>query len=133
VFASVFSEARKFGLHFVLANQYMSQFSNTVRAAVFGNVGSKIVYRVGGHDAELLAPEFHVGTLDAGLQLAPEYRPMSAGYLVAQEPFTAWSRRGTARDRITGAPKVSEPEGTWPTISQQSRQRFSRGRGLIER
>ena len=57
-FASLLSEARKFGMHFVLANQYSDQLSNAVRAAVIGNAGTLIVFRVGSRDAELLAPEF---------------------------------------------------------------------------
>jgi hypothetical protein len=59
-----------------------------------------IVYRVGGHDAELLAPEFHPGSVDAGLELSADFRRVLPGDLVAQEPFTAWLRRGIARDRI---------------------------------
>ena len=66
-FASLLSEARKFALHFALANQFTAQLSSAVRAAVIGNAGTLIVFRVGSEDAALLAPEFAVGTLGAGL------------------------------------------------------------------
>ena len=68
------------------------------------------MFRVGSEDAALLAPELAVGTLDAGLMLAPENRPVVAGDLAYQEPFTAWLRRGIERDRIWFAePKLYEP------------------------
>ena len=84
-------------------------------------------------NAALLAPEFAVGTLDAGLILAPENRPVVAGDLASQEPFTAWLRRGIDRDRIFAEPKLYEPLGTAELIREQSRQRFGRSRGAIER
>ena len=132
-FASLLSEARKFALHFALANQFTAQLSNAVRAAVIGNAGTLIVFRVGSEDAALLAPEFAVGTLDAGLMLAPENRPVVAGDLASQEPFTAWLRRGIDRDRIFVEPKLYPSRGTAETIREQSRQRFGRFRGAIER
>ncbi len=66
-FASVLSEARKYRLCLILANQYLAQLtemtatggkSNKVRDAVFGNVGTLIVFRVGAEDAEFLEKEF---------------------------------------------------------------------------
>jgi len=116
-FASLLSEARKFALHFCLANQYTDQLSAAVRSAVIGNAGTLVVFRVGSRDAELLAPEF---------------RPMEAGGLADQEPFTAWLRRGIGRDRITAAPKLYEPLGTAEAIRIQSAQRFGRPRHAIE-
>lgn len=61
-FANILSEARKYKLSLTLANQYVDQMSEEVRAAVFGNVGTTVVFRVGPLDAELLerlfAPTF---------------------------------------------------------------------------
>ena len=132
-FASLLSEARKFALHFALANQFTAQLSSAVRAAVIGNAGTLIVFRVGSEDAALLAPEFAVGTLDAGLMLSPENRPVVAGDLASQEPFSAWLRRGLDRDRIFVEPKLYPPRGTAEAIREQSRQRFGRFRGVIDR
>jgi energy-coupling factor transporter ATP-binding protein EcfA2 len=132
-FASLLSEARKFALHFALANQFTAQVSSAVRAAVIGNAGTLIVFRVGSEDAAMLAPEFAVGTLDAGLMLSPENRPVVAGDLASQEPFTAWLRRGLGRDRIFAEDKLYGQRGTAEAIREQSRQRFGRHRGVIER
>ena len=54
------------------------------------------------------------------------------GDLVAQEPFTAWLRRGTARDRIHAAPKLFGPTGAGEAIRVQSAARFGRPRHVIE-
>jgi hypothetical protein len=57
-FAGILSEARKYKLNLTMAHQYIEQMSEEVRAAVFGNVGSMIVFRVGAYDAEVLEKEF---------------------------------------------------------------------------
>ncbi|HRH22424.1 MAG TPA: type IV secretion system DNA-binding domain-containing protein [Candidatus Paceibacterota bacterium] len=57
-FADILSEARKYKLNLTIAHQYIEQMSDEVRAAVFGNVGTMIVFRVGAFDAEVLEKEF---------------------------------------------------------------------------
>lgn len=57
-FANILSEARKYRLNLILANQYVEQIIETVRNAIFGNVGTIISFRVGAMDAEFLEKEF---------------------------------------------------------------------------
>ncbi len=57
-FATILSEARKYGLNLTVANQYIAQMSDTVRDAVFGNVGSMISFRVSADDAPFLVKQF---------------------------------------------------------------------------
>jgi hypothetical protein len=57
-FADILSEARKYKLNLTIAHQYIEQMEEEVRAAVFGNVGTMIVFRVGAYDAEVLEKEF---------------------------------------------------------------------------
>lgn len=57
-FATILSEARKYGLNLTVANQYISQMSETVRNAVFGNVGTMISFRASADDAAILAKQF---------------------------------------------------------------------------
>jgi len=61
-FASILSEARKYGLNLILAHQYIDQLSETgnerIKNAIFGNVGSFVVFQVGSTDANRLAAEF---------------------------------------------------------------------------
>lgn len=57
-FADILSEARKYHLNLTIAHQYIEQMQEEVRAAVFGNVGTMITFRVGSFDADVLEKEF---------------------------------------------------------------------------
>lgn len=57
-FANILSEARKYRLDLILANQYITQIDERVRDAIFGNAGTLISFRVGAVDAEFLEKEF---------------------------------------------------------------------------
>lgn len=57
-FATILSEARKYGLNLTVANQYISQMQENVRDAVFGNVGTTISFRVSADDAPILSKQF---------------------------------------------------------------------------
>lgn len=57
-FANILSEARKYHLNLILANQYITQIDEKVRDAIFGNAGTLISFRVGAADAEFLEKEF---------------------------------------------------------------------------
>ena len=56
-FENLMSEARKYGLCLTVAHQYVSQLLPSIHAAVLGNVGSIIIFRIGGDDAVKLKPE----------------------------------------------------------------------------
>ncbi len=58
-FADMLAEARKYGLGVFMANQFLDQLHEKIRAAIFGNCGTIISFRVGANDAELLAKEFY--------------------------------------------------------------------------
>ena len=57
-FIKILSEARKYRLNLILANQYMAQVPEDVRAAIFGNVGTLLSFIVGAQDAFYLVKEF---------------------------------------------------------------------------
>src|SRR5205085_1215299 len=57
-FAVILSEARKYALNLTVANQYISQMEETVRSAVFGNVGTIVSFRVSPDDAPFLQKYF---------------------------------------------------------------------------
>lgn len=56
--ATILSEARKYRLSLVAAHQFIAQLTEKIRDAVFGNVGSLIVFRVGADDADYLVKQF---------------------------------------------------------------------------
>jgi energy-coupling factor transporter ATP-binding protein EcfA2 len=117
-FASLLSEARKFAAHFCIANQYIEQLDAAVRAAVLGNAGALIVFRVSGADAKVLASEFD---------------PLPPTELVDQPPFSAWLRRGIGHEHVDLLPPQFEGRGRLALIRRQSRRNFGRLRSIIER
>lgn len=56
--SAILSEARKYKLSLNVAHQYIGQLSDSIKGAIFGNVGSKIVFRVSEDDAKYLEPSF---------------------------------------------------------------------------
>jgi hypothetical protein len=56
--ATILSEARKYRLNLTVAHQFIGQLDEKIRAAVFGNIGSIVSFRVGTEDAEFLAQQF---------------------------------------------------------------------------
>jgi energy-coupling factor transporter ATP-binding protein EcfA2 len=92
-FANILAEARKYGLSLFLAHQYIEQLDERVRAAIFGNVGTIIAFRVGATDAEYLAKEFYPVFTENDLVHLPRY----AMYLklmidgTTSQPFSAAS------------------------------------------
>ncbi|MFA6251032.1 MAG: type IV secretion system DNA-binding domain-containing protein [Candidatus Paceibacterota bacterium] len=57
-FADILAEARKYRLSIFLSHQYIEQLHEKIRAAIFGNVGTLISFRIGATDAEYLEKEF---------------------------------------------------------------------------
>ncbi len=60
---AILSEARKYALNLIIAHQFIGQLTgknndNTIRDAIFGNVGTMLAFRIGVEDAEFLAKEF---------------------------------------------------------------------------
>ncbi len=54
----ILSEARKYKLSLTIAHQFLAQVDDKIRSAVFGNVGSMAVFRVGEEDGEFFAKQF---------------------------------------------------------------------------
>lgn len=57
-FASILSEARKYKLNLTLAHQYIGQLPENIKGAVFGNVGTLMIYRCSAEDANFLETQF---------------------------------------------------------------------------
>lgn len=119
-FANILSEARKYRLSLTIAHQYIEQMSEEVRAAVFGNVGTMVVFRVGAYDAEILekeyAPRFtaedivNLGFAQIYLKLmidgvtsppfsATTLPPLEKAPVSFRDDVIEWTRRTYARNR----------------------------------
>lgn len=57
-FSTILSEARKYRLNLIVANQYIAQVDQKIRDAIFGNIGSVVSFKVGPDDAEYLEKIF---------------------------------------------------------------------------
>lgn len=123
-FADILSEARKYKLALSLAHQYIEQMSEQVKAAVFGNVGTMITFRVGSADAEIFEREYSpVFTAEdmVNLGFTQIYlRLMIDG--VGSKPFSA-----------TTLGPVPKPEKDFREIViEASRKNYGRKREMVE-
>ncbi len=122
-FANILSEARKYRLDLIMAHQYMEQLEEEVLAAVIGNVGSIITFRVGSTDAEILAKEFIPTFIEEDLVNLPKFhvylKLMIDG--VASKPFSA----------LTLAP-IAQATGSMEKVVRVSRERYATSRDQIE-
>ena len=72
-FESILSEARKYRLNLIVANQFVGQLIEKVREAVNGNVGTYIVGRVGSEDVETMVKTFQPVFQAEDLLYMPNY------------------------------------------------------------
>lgn len=89
-FATILSEARKYRLNLILANQFMTQLTDNIREAILGNIGTVISGRLGITDAEILQKKF-MPTFDAeDLTKLPNYQTI-ASVMINGVPSAAFS------------------------------------------
>jgi CxxC-x17-CxxC domain-containing protein len=128
-FANILSEARKYRLNLTIAHQYTAQLENKdgskVRDAVFGNVGTMIIFRVGADDADFLEKEFEPEFTAQDLVNLPNFyvylKLMIDG--VTSRPFSA-----TTLPPI----KVDLSKGVKDKIIESSRKLYTRSRIEVE-
>ena len=109
-FADILSEARKYKLSLNITHQYIEQMAEEVRAAVFGNVGTMISFRVGSYDAEILEKEFApVFTMEdiVNLGFVQIYLKLMIDG-VASQPFSATTLPPIPKPEISFREKVIE-------------------------
>lgn len=123
-FANILSEARKYHLNLVLANQYVTQIDEKVRDAIFGNAGSIVSFRVGAMDAEFLEKEFEPVFMMNDIINLPKYQI----YLKLMIDGIA----GDAFSATTLPPIKLEDAGNEEKIINSSRERYSASRVEVE-
>ena len=92
-FIKILSEARKYRLSLILANQYIAQIEEDVRAAIFGNAGTMMSFIVGATDASYLAKEFKERFKEEDLLALGNYRAIIKLAIdnVTMPPFLCYS------------------------------------------
>lgn len=89
-FEGILSEARKYRLSLILANQFMTQLNDKIREAIIGNVGTIVSGRIGTTDAELMVKKFSP-TFDAeDLTKLPNFEAVASVMInnVPSAPFS---------------------------------------------
>lgn len=89
-FATIMSEARKYHLNLIVANQFTTQLTEEIRDAVFGNMGTIVAFRVGQNDVDALTRYFQP-TFDADdLLRVPNYNTITRTLIngVPTQPFS---------------------------------------------
>lgn len=123
-FATILSEARKYGLSLTVANQYIAQMSMSVRDAVFGNVGSIIAFRMSADDARVLTRYFEPKFTEYDL-VHMHNRHFVINMTIEGEKVPAFSA-------ITlNLPDIGEDQTQ--TIIENSRALYAASRGYVER
>lgn len=121
-FSLILSEARKYALTLTIGHQYLDQLSPSLRAAVFGNVGSIIACRIGATDAEILSEQIGLGGPAALRDLSN---------------FHAWARLLHRNGPSSPLPlRLSDVPFSYrldvERLTQLSRRRFGRPRAQVE-
>lgn len=92
-FIKILSEARKYRLDLILANQYTAQIPEELMAAIFGNVGTLMTFIVGAQDAEYLAKEYGERFTQEDLLALGNYQALLKLYIdgVTTSPFMTYT------------------------------------------
>lgn len=122
-FAVILSEARKYGLNLTIANQYIAQMTDSVRDAVFGNVGTTISFRVSADDAPLLVKQFEP-TFDESDLIQMNNRHFIISMIIDGEKVPAFS--------ATSLTIPKSPYDNLNAIINHSREIYSRPRADVE-
>ena len=123
-FAVILSEARKYGLNLTVANQYISQMTENVRNAVFGNVGTTISFRVSADDAPILSKQF-TPVFDESDLIQMNNRHFVISMIIGGEKVPAFS--------ATTLNIPHSPHDNFDQIVAHSREYYSHPRAEIER
>lgn len=124
-FATIMSEARKYRLNLVLANQFMTQLTDSIREAILGNIGTVISGRIGITDAEMLQKKF-TPTFDAeDLTKLPNYQTITS-VMINGVPSAAFSM-SLIPPMGNSNPQLCE------SLKKLSATKYGRPRALVEK
>lgn len=150
-FENILSEARKYKLCLTIANQYIEQMPEEVRNAVFGNVGTTVVFRVGPMDAQFLEPiftptfvpedmaalgrgEIYLTLMIDGVGSAPfsaqTLLPIAEPSVSYKDDIVTWTRHKYARPRAVIEEQIRALNQEWQEAAKNKhKEDSSRGQG----
>jgi hypothetical protein len=127
-FAVILSEARKYRLNLIVANQFVAQIEEDVKNAVFGNVGTVVCFRVGVPDANFLQHEFAPVFSETDLTNIEKFH-VYIKTVVSNEPVPPFSMdltRDVEAEKALMDPKRAE------LLRELSRVKYGRPRDIVE-
>jgi hypothetical protein len=139
-FATIMSEARKYHLNLIVANQFTTQLTEEIRDAVFGNIGTIVGFRVGQNDVESLGKYFQPIFDTDDLLRVPNYNTIVRTLIggVPTQPFSMATLPplGTPNPRLSialkqlSAAKYGRPKAA---VEQEINERMAtKGESLTE-
>ncbi len=124
-FATILSEARKYRLNLIVANQFTTQLTDEIRDAVFGNVGSIVAFRVGADaDADALSKKFQPIFDREDILRLPNYNTITQMLIggIPTQPFSM----ATLPPLGTPNPKLGQ------ALRQLSAAKYGRPKSVVE-
>ena len=123
-FATIMSEARKYRLNLIVANQFTTQLTEEIRDAVFGNMGTIVAYRIGQNDVEAMSRYFQPLFDGDDLLRIPNFnavvRTLISG--VPTQPFS-----------MAGLPPLGQPNQNLGTaLRQLSSAKYGRPKAQVD-
>src|SRR5206468_9915132 len=124
-FATIMSEARKYHLNLIVANQFTTQLTQEIRDAVFGNMGTITSFRIGQNDVESLSKYFQPIFDGDDLLRVPNYNTIVRTLIggVPTQPFSMNTLPGLG----TPNPRLAE------ALKQLSAAKYGRPKAAIEK
>lgn len=124
-FATIMSEARKYHLNLIVANQFTTQLTDEIRDAVFGNMGTIVAFRIGQPDVEALSRYFQPTFDGNDLVRIPNYNTIIRTLIggVPTQPFSM------ATLPPLGSPNYKLAEA----LKKLSAAKYGRPKGAVEK
>jgi len=127
-FAQILSEARKYRLDLIVANQFIGQMEEEVKNAIFGNVGTLAAFRVGVTDANYLQHEFQPTFNEADLINIDRFNCYMRTVVNGEPipPFSLDTTKDMVVENAAKNPRVAE------LIKELSRLKYGKDVNVIE-
>lgn len=124
-FATIMSEARKYHLNLIVANQFTTQLTDEIRDAVFGNIGTIVSFRIGQNDVESLSRYFQPHFTGDDLLRVPNHNTITRTLIggVPTQPFS-----------MATLPPLGNPNpGLAGALKQLSAAKYGKPKAVVEK
>jgi hypothetical protein len=127
-FAQILSEARKYRLNLIVANQFIGQMEEEIKNAIFGNVGTIASFRVGVNDANYLQHEFQPTFNEQDLINVDKYNAYMRTLIRGEpaRPFSLDTTKDVSKEKAMRNERVAE------LVRELSRLKYGKAVDVVE-